>query len=155
MESKLEIFKDYPISLVFRPIESVRKQAIERWGEVGTQWPSFFPGKNDKMIIFKLKQESVLCSRDCVVRAKQGGLFLPNATGLVILEKLDCAYDFMPIGTFAIGIDYFSCLYFSKTLKHHLVPALRKDDRSKYTHATFSWNYGFDPEDYPVFFKKG
>jgi hypothetical protein len=155
MESKLEVFKDYPVSLVFRPLKNIQKDAIERWKEEGSCGPSFFPNKNDTIKIFKLVDGKVLHSKECVNWAKQGSLFLPNATGLVILEKLDCIYDFMPNGAFALGIDYFSCLYHSKSLGHHMIPALRKDGRGQYSYLTFSWNLSFDPEDYPVFFKRG
>lgn len=152
MRNKFKMIYEHPIDMGFLSQEKAKEIAIKKWEEkIGSKEASFYPDKKDKIKLFELRPSCKVHSIECLEMARKNILFFPNVTGLVILEKLDIIYNFIPNGAFILGIDDLHYLQFDG--HSHLIPVLRKTE-GKYSYMHYFWNMHFEHDDYVVFFKK-
>ncbi len=136
-------------------VRETRELALERWGiEIGSKEPSFFPGKDDFIFLFKGKGKSHPHFSDCFNALQTNGLFFPNVSGLVLLEVMDLEFNFLKPGSWVLGFDYLPYLNFEKKTGH-FVPCLVKDDVSHYSHMFFQWNSKLESDEYVLAYEKG
>ena len=120
-------------------LNEVTELASEKWGkEIGEMHPSFFPRKNDNIMVFNPEKGKTPRSQECLEFLKCRDLFLPNVHGLVVLELLDTEYGFLPNSSWTMGYDYIHHLHYEKNFGH-FVPYLRKDGEGSYEQGWFPW----------------
>lgn len=134
--------------------EETSKLSIEKWGEdVGRVKPSFYPQSGDNFIVFGPAKGSMPDSHHCVKVGTDLGFNFPNVHGLVIVEDIDKALDFLPKGSFLMGFDYKEHLSFQKH-SGHIVPCLEKNFDGEYRYLQLPWNSILDHDELMVLFRK-
>jgi len=153
---RFELFFECTLLDEVQSLETLRPSVIKRWGdEIGEKDPSFFPKKGDKLILLKAKNGRHVNSHDSIQSIKKAGIFLPNAFGLIIFEKLvvEGAIVLFQEDIWILGYDELKNLY-CKPHFGHLVPYLQIGRDGDFFYQSLPYNMTFEADEFLLAFER-